>query len=73
MNSEVPAYAKQYALFSGSGSYWLAQETCRKMGKGSSTLIMSKTVNLDEDINKNILSQKEKNHWRKSAPIHLDR
>ena len=57
--NKVPAYAKQYAAFSGSGSYWLAQETCRKMGKGS-TLIMPKTLNLDQDINRNVLYHYQK-------------
>lgn len=57
--NDVPAYAKQYAAFRGSGSYWLAQETCRKMGSGS-TLIMPKTLNLDEDINKNVERQYQK-------------
>lgn len=55
----APAFAKKYAAFRGSGSYWLALETCRKMGKGS-TLIMPKTLNLDQDINWNV-----KHHFRK--------
>lgn len=48
-----PSYAMRYVLFSGSGSYQLAIDTCRKYGDGV-TMLSPRTLNRDEDINRQV-------------------